>query len=122
YVPLDRITRALKLIQENKPVARGTLQTVFAYTPFDEVRRLGLRSETETEMRRRFPTKTGMLVVAEVQTGSPAEGALEPGDVLVELNGEPTADFIELAEVLDARVGQKVTLTVERGGQVLERE
>src|SRR5687768_16859882 len=122
YLPLDRVTPALKLIQDGKPVARGTLQTVFSYTPFDEVRRLGLRSETETQMRREFPTKTGMLVVVEVQKGSPAEETLEPGDVLVKLNGKLTADFIELAEVLDSGVGKNVSLTVERGGQVLERQ
>ena len=122
YLPLDRITRALQLIQQDKPVARGTLQTVFSYTPFDEVRRLGLRSETEAAVRKKFPAKTGMLVVVEVQKGSPAEETLEPGDVLVKLNGALTADFIELAEVLDAGVGKNVSLTVERGGQVLERE
>jgi S1-C subfamily serine protease len=122
YLPLDRVTRALQLLQENKPVARGTVQTVFSYTPFDEVRRLGLRSETEAEVRRKFPSKTGMLVVVEVQKGSPAEQTLEPGDILVKLNGELTTDFITLAEVLDAGIGKSVKLTVERGGQVLERQ
>src|SRR5215813_13853384 len=77
YLPLDRVTRALQLIQDGKPVARGTLQTVFNYTPFDEVHRLGLRAETETAVRRKFPTKTGMLIVSEVQRGAPAEGPLE---------------------------------------------
>ncbi len=122
YLPLDRVTRALELIKENKPVARGTLQTVFSYTPFDEVRRLGLRGQTEEDVRRKFPTKTGMLVVVEVQKGSAAEQTLEPGDVLVKLNGQLTTGFIELAEVLDASVGKNVSLTVERGGQVLERQ
>ncbi len=121
YLPLDRVVRALELIQAGQPVARGTLQTVFAYTPFDEVRRLGVRSETEAEMRRAFPAKTGMLVVVEVQKGSKAESTLEPGDVLVKVDGKLTADFIELAEVLDSGVGRSVTLTVERGGNVLER-
>ena len=93
YLPLDRVTRALQLIQDGKPVTRGTLQTVFAYTPFDEVRRLGLRSETETDVRRKFPTKTGMLVVTEVQKGSPAEETLEPGDM--------PADVGQAAENLD---------------------
>jgi pro-apoptotic serine protease NMA111 len=122
YLPLDRVVRALRLIQDNKPVARGTLQTVFSYTPFDEVRRLGLRSETEAAVRGKFPNKTGMLVVIEVQKGSPAEKILEPGDILVKLNGELTADFLTLAELLDSGIGKNVQLTVERGGQVLERQ
>ena len=122
YLPLDRVTRALQLIQDNKPVTRGTLQTVFSYTPFDEVRRLGLRSQTEEDVRKKFPSKTGMLVVVEVQKGSPAEKTLEPGDVLVKLNGELTTEFTALAEVLDANIGKTAKLTLERGGQVIDRE
>jgi S1-C subfamily serine protease len=121
-LPLDRVTRALTAVQQGKPVARGTLQTVFLYTPFDEVRRLGLRPQTEETMRKQFPTNTGMLVVSEVQPGSPAEKILEPGDILVRVNGEPTADFVSLDEVLDSGVGKTVKLTIERGGQSLERE
>src|SRR5688500_1617161 len=122
YLPLDRVTRALKAIQDGKPVARGTLQTVFLYTPFDEVRRLGLREGSESDVRKKFPNNTGMLVVSEVQKGSPAEGVLEPGDVLVKINGQVTADFSLLASTLDDGVGKNVKLTVERGGQVLDRE
>ena len=122
YLPLDRVARALQLIQDGKPVARGTLQTVFVYTPFDEVHRLGLRTETESTVRRKFPNKTGMLVVSEVQRGSPAEKTLEPGDILVRINGELTADFDLLSKVLDDGVGKTVKLEVERGGQSLERD
>jgi pro-apoptotic serine protease NMA111 len=122
YLPLDRVTRALQLIQDGKPVARGTLQTVFVYTPFDEVRRLGLPPETETEVRRKFPDNTGMLVVSEVQRGSPAEETLEPGDILVKINGELGADFDALAGVLDDGVGKTMTLEIQRGGQSFERQ
>jgi len=122
YLPLDRVTRALNYIQDGKSVPRGTLQTVFVYTPFDEVRRLGLRNETETEVRRKFPNKTGMLVVSEVQAGSQAEKIVEPGDILVRLNGELLAGFDALAEELDDGVGKTVKLSIERGGQALERE
>ena len=122
YLPLDRVTRALQFIQEGKPVPRGTLQTVFLYTPFDEVRRLGLRNDTEAEVRRKFPSKTGMLVVADVQPGSPAEKVLEPGDILTRLNGELVVGFDLLAEMLDGGVGQPLKLSIERGGQQLERE
>jgi S1-C subfamily serine protease len=122
YLPLHRVTRALQLIQEGKPVSRGTLQTVFKYTHFDELRRLGLRNETETELRSKFPNKIGMLVVSEVQRGSAAESILEPGDILVRLQGELTADFDTLSEVLDESVGRKVKLAIERGGQPMEHE
>ena len=37
YLPLERVKRALDLIRERAPVARGTLQTVFEYTPYDEL-------------------------------------------------------------------------------------
>ena len=116
YLPLKRVQRALKLIQEGKPVTRGTLQAVFEYTPFDEVRRLGLRPETEGAVRAAFPKLTGMLVVTEVQPGSSTEGVLEPGDVVVRLNGKLVAEFDPVNEVLDDRVGRQIELEAERGG------
>ncbi|HEY4645130.1 MAG TPA: trypsin-like peptidase domain-containing protein [Steroidobacteraceae bacterium] len=117
YLPLKRVQRALKLIQEGKPVGRGTLQTVFEYTPFDELRRLGLRPDTEREVRAAFSDLTGMLVVSEVQPGSPTEGVLQPGDILVRMNGRLVAEFDPLNELLDASVGGKVEIEAQRGGE-----
>ncbi len=122
YLPLERVVRALHLIQEKKPVPRGTVETVFVYTPFDEVRRLGLRNATESEVRRKFPSKTGMLVVSEVQRGSAAEKVLEPGDIVTRLNGDLVVGFDTLGQVLDDGVGKTVKISIERGGQALERE
>src|SRR5476651_1399024 len=69
YLPLERVRRALQLIQQGKPVTRGTIQTEFRYRPFDELRRLGLQSGTETEARKSQSDGTGMLVVWDVQPG-----------------------------------------------------
>jgi S1-C subfamily serine protease len=119
YLPLGRVKRALELVQAGKGVTRGTLQTVFAYTPYDELRRLGLTSATEAASRKAFPTHTGMLVVNEVLPGSPSENVLQPGDVLVKINGKVVTQFEPLAEVLDYSVGGSVDVELERGGKPL---
>src|SRR5580698_3569675 len=67
YLPLNAVVRALRFIESDAPVPRGTLETTFNYTPYDELRRLGLDEPTEKKMRQEFPRLTGMLVVAEVQ-------------------------------------------------------
>jgi S1-C subfamily serine protease len=117
YLPLARVRRALELIQQGKPVSRGTLYTVFNYTPFDELKRLGLTSLTETSVRKAFPQYTGMLVVTGVLPGSPSENVLQPGDVLVRVNGKYVTQFEPLSEVIDDSVGQQVTVDLERGGK-----
>ncbi len=117
FLPLPRVARALQRLQAGLPVARGSLQAVFSYESYDELRRLGLAPETEARMRKAFPHGIGLLVAREVSQGGPADGKLEPGDVLVALGGRPLADFAELEAVLDDAVGASVTLSVERGGE-----
>lgn len=119
YLPLGRVQRALENVQAGLPVSRGTLQTVFSYKPYDELERLGLRPATQAAARKASPDLTGMLVVAEVQQGSPAEGLLQPGDILVRVNGRMVSTFEPLARVLDESVGESVDIAVERGGSVL---
>jgi S1-C subfamily serine protease len=119
YLPLGRVRRALELIQQGKAVTRGTLYSVLNYTPYDELKRLGLNGATETAVRKAFPQYTGMLVVTEVLPGSPGENVLQPGDILVRVNGRYVTQFEPLDEVLDASVGSQVQLDLERGGKAI---
>ena len=122
FLPLDRVQHALRLIQEGKPVERGTLQTIFESKPYDELKRLGLTPETEKLVRSRFPSLTGMLTVDQVIPKSPAAGKLEPGDILVRIDGELVAEFVPLAAILDDSVDKSITVELERGGRAITEE
>jgi pro-apoptotic serine protease NMA111 len=121
YLPLTAVVRALKFIDAGKPVPRGTLETVFKYTPYDELRRLGLNADTEARMRKSYPKLTGMLVVDDVQPGSAADGVLSPGDILVSIDGKSVPEFFALEDVLDNAVGRAVQVEMQRGGTTVRQ-
>nr|GLL19295.1 protease Do-like 7 isoform X2 [Ipomoea trifida] len=108
FLPLERVMRALKFLREGRvystnkweavSIPRGTLQATFIHKGFDETRRLGLQSETE-----QVP-------------GGPAYNRLEPGDILLRMNGEVITQFLRMEIILDDSVKQKVELQIERGG------
>jgi S1-C subfamily serine protease len=122
FLPLDRVRVAMAAIQENRPVARGTLLTEFVHKPYAELRRLGLNRETEARVRAAYPRQTGMLVVEQVIPGSAAADLLRPGDVLVEVEDTVIAEFVPLAALLDAHVGKPISVIVERGGEEITHE
>ena len=117
YLPVNRAKRVLEKLQRGEPVPRGTLQAVYRHEPFEELRRLGLRPETEALVRAHQPGTTGMLVIREVVPGGPADGQLAPGDILVTVGDLPAVNFDLVEDQLDARVGQTVRVLVERGGE-----
>ncbi|KAL5574026.1 hypothetical protein UlMin_023623 [Ulmus minor] len=130
FLPLERVVRALEFLQKGRDssvnkwetvsIPRGTLQVTFIHKGFDETRRLGLQSETEQMVRQASPlSETGMLVVDSVVPGGPAHKCLEPGDVLIRMNGEVLTQFLKMETLLDDSVHQKVELQIERGGASL---
>ncbi|TYH44292.1 hypothetical protein ES332_D11G184300v1 [Gossypium tomentosum] len=130
FLPLERVVRALQFFQkggesytskwEVVSIPRGTLQATFLHKGFDEIRRLGLQSETEQMARHASAQgETGMLVVDSVVPGGPAHNHLEPGDVLVRVNREVITQFLRLETLLDDSVEQNIELEIERGGTPL---
>lgn len=119
FLPLDRLVRALEYVRAGRPVPRGTLMTTFVHTPYDELRRLGLTPASEQAARDADPEATGLLVVEKRIPGGVTDGLLEPGDIVLRIDGRPLSGFLPLAEVLDDHVGAAVDLEIERGGEPL---
>jgi Lon-like protease len=58
------------------------------------------------------------LKVSEVEVGSPADGPLEPGDVITEAEGKPVKTAEELRTVMEnVDPGESVRLQIERDGE-----
>ncbi|RKP13918.1 hypothetical protein BJ684DRAFT_9380 [Piptocephalis cylindrospora] len=122
YLPLDRVRRALRYIQNGDPVPRGTLQTEWIHTPYDELRRLGLPRSLEGSIRQSDSGngQTGLLVVRHVLPKGPAHGKLHEGDIILRVNGELITNFLGLFQILDNSVGQLLTVRVCRAGGLID--
>ncbi|KAI9645611.1 hypothetical protein NHQ30_006353 [Ciborinia camelliae] len=117
FLPLDRPLRALRCIQQGKPITRGTIQCQWLIKPFDECRRLGLTPDWESVIRKGFPKETGMLVADIILPEGPSHELIEAGDLLLKVNGELLTQFIRLDDILDSSVGQTVSFLIQRGGE-----
>jgi serine protease DegQ len=68
-------------------------------------------------------TDTGVLVLDVVEGSAAESAALEPGDVIVEMGGQPIRQVPDLYAVLRGNdAGDTVTITVVRGGERRELE
>ena len=117
FLPLDRPKRALELVQQGKPVTRGTIQTQWMIKPYDECKRLGLSKQWEKTLRDTFPKETGLLVAEVILPEGPAHTRLQEGDVLIKVNGELLTKFVRLDEILDSSIDHDVEFLVQRGGE-----
>ena len=118
YLPLERIVRALRLVQAGVQVPRGCTGAVWQHQPFDEAKRLGLTAAHEALVRDALPAETGMLTVHKVVPGTHAKGILEPGDVLLHINSAASPSspppfvthFQAVEEACDNAVGASQTI------------
>lgn len=62
----------------------------------------------------------GPLQVEEVQEGSPADGRIQEGDLIVAADGRTFERSHELTRYVEEHGGEPVTLTIVRGGEEIE--
>eukprot|EP00747_Dinoflagellata_sp_TGD_P208790 gnl/TRDRNA2_/TRDRNA2_82233_c0_seq1.p1 gnl/TRDRNA2_/TRDRNA2_82233_c0~~gnl/TRDRNA2_/TRDRNA2_82233_c0_seq1.p1 ORF type:complete len:1083 (-),score=224.36 gnl/TRDRNA2_/TRDRNA2_82233_c0_seq1:107-3310(-) len=133
FLPLHRVVRALEAVRRGAPVPRGTIGAAFSYVSIPECTRLGVAKDymQQNVFSQPLPSSGtfteasppgGMLKVQRCMPGSPAAKVLQPGDVLMELEGRPCVDFVILDAVLDGAVENKVRLAVCRSGKRIDFE
>ena len=116
FLPLNRILRALKCVQNNEPIVRGTIQVQWLLKPYDECRRLGLTADHEAKARELFPNNIGLLVAETVLKEGPGDEKIKEGDALISINGQHISSFVQVDDILDSSVGQDIELLIQRGG------
>jgi len=119
FMPLEKIKGALKKLQANKKIARGTIQTTFNAKPYAELNRLGLSDDLEMEYRDDFPNILGLLVVNSIIPDSSAANSLEVGDILLAINEQSIIDFLTLETSMNNNVNKSINLSVLRRGEKL---
>ena len=120
FLPLPRIQYALERLQTGEDIDRGGLQTVFLQESFRDLARLGLDEATEQRAREIDPENNGMLMVQQVIAGGVADNVLEEGDILLSINDQFIVNFIELEALLDSSIGEELSISVMRQGEVLD--
>lgn len=110
-LPVATLRRVTNTILAHGRVRRGYLGVGTQQVPLPAA--LAQRANT---------TQESALLVATVESGSPAEQAgILLGDLLVKLGGQPVTDVDALrAQLGGDRLGQAITLTVIRGGEPRE--
>ncbi len=126
FLPLFKVTRALKAIQQQRPIIRGTIQTTLNYQTYDEVRRLGLSSEVEKQFRKNNQGD-GLLTVKRTVAEAAASEVLKPGDIIVSLKSAKShlayvSRYEQFEIFLDEHVGQVIQLKLFRQNQLIDVE
>lgn len=60
-----------------------------------------------------------MLTVSETIPEGPSSKKLQPGDILVRVNGELVTRFVPLEAIIDEHVGQSIEVQIERSGKLI---
>jgi S1-C subfamily serine protease len=117
FVPLDKVKVALKKLQNNQAITRGSIQTTFVSTAYAELKGLGLNDEMSNQYREQYPNLKGLLVVRSIIPESPADSLLAVGDILLSINGQSSVEFSTLENFFDTHIDREIDLSVLRRGE-----
>jgi serine protease Do len=106
-IPINRVKAVVERLRDNGTIRRD-FWTGMTVTPVNE----------EIARYYRLDATDGVLVTEVASNGPADEAGIEPGDVIIAIDGQPTLreDDINIA-ILDGEVNQEIMLDVRRGGK-----
>jgi S1-C subfamily serine protease len=103
-LPIAYIKDALSYIQKNQIPPRKGIGARLQYSSLDELATAGFVTDECAKLyRKNFPEAKGkLLTVKHVVSGFKGASVFEPGDILLEINGQPIGpNLIDLSRVID---------------------
>ena len=116
-VPATFIAEIMRLARANGEATLRSLEVEWYFMPMSSARRLGLSDEWANRLSRLDPRERRVLAVERIVAGTPAEGKLMEGDLLLAIDGQPIGSFRAIER---ASQQPEVTLTLFRNGEVFE--
>jgi S1-C subfamily serine protease len=114
-IPSELVAEFVDTVKSGQPFY--SLEAELVYMPLFAARNAGLGEEWLDRLERNNPTKRRALSVTRLVAGTPAARELRNGDIILAVDGDVVTSYREL-EI--AAQKPAVTVTVWRGGEVLE--
>lgn len=118
FLPMEMALPTIQKVLASDDVARGTLQTIFNFTPFNRFASLGINEKGLAHIG--SPNLAGKLVVKHVIPEGAGDGVFQAGDLLLSIEDEQIDNFFQLETLLNARVGEKINLSLLRNNQKIQ--
>ena len=112
-VPADLVAETLQLVTESKPLY--SLEAELSHIPLSLARSYGLSDEWIARIEESDPEQRQLLSIVRTVAGTDSAALLEPGDLLLAIDGQPVTRF---REVEKAAQKDAVNVTVWRNGSV----
>ncbi|KAJ6257991.1 PDZ domain-containing protein [Drechslerella dactyloides] len=122
-LPLHSVAQAIRLIEQNRYVPRGSIQLELGYRKYAEAATYLVpqsfidraKAEDTEYSPMAFLTASSVL-----KGGSSHKAGIRTGDFIIDCNGSILKTYLELQNCLDAFIGGQITLGVVRDGQRLD--
>jgi serine protease Do len=109
-LPINTAARVYNSLIQNGRVTRGSIG-------------IQLPRDPKPELLKAFGYDHGVVVSEAVAGGPAATAGIKADDIVVAMDGKPVKDGDDLvARVADTPVGKTITITVDRGGQKLDKQ